>query len=914
MIYPPTLNSSQDAFNYNRSNYAIYFTLNKITSLSEIGHIQVRIVKQSNNTSIINTGLYPDGTIYKNIGSINSEGTRYYITVLSSDLNSSGWEPGVVYKIQIRFGKNPIYTSISDFADWRKIQIDTNAFSEWSTVMTVKAISEPTVKILNAEGSHVDSIRQTSETTTTPLFIGSCATSIDEPENRYMFELFDEDLNFIESSNWLIHNSNDGQTSDEHRFKTVLENNKKYIVKYTIETKNGFVKSADDYLFLVSENFLNNTLNMIFEAEDNTVYCSENGCINIYLTATNINGSYVITRASEKDNFTKYEDIQFLLFSQRTFNRDMIFQDFTIESGIKYKYAFQMENKAGLRTSPLYEQDKNERSVNFEYAYLYRDGIQLRIMFNQKMSSFKHTVLSSKQDTLGDKYPHLSRNGYAYYAEFPITGTISLQMDKDQTFFIQGEDGYYYKNELVIPLDKYNEDSADSIFNTNLTHNNIFIERKFREKVEEFLNDFNYKLYKSATEGNIIVALQNITLTPNATTGRMIFDFSANAYEVLENTLYNLNEYKIIDIGHFESLVTEDGVLSFGQISGLYTGKYSQVLFNGQRTVVTESSPTQLLNEIRKQEEIIIAEGYKSSIKKINALWVEPYPHINFTNELLALEAERASLANAGKPTDEVDAKIADYETLQEVLDTTPKTKATILEINGKELVMAPNKVYRLNDIQEEIASIKLKYSGPLIINYVCELIRVEDEAQGVISSIDSSNIWGQISGIFTETGQVLKNYNYKYRDSKTYRIYNLLEDKSVIKDQYGNIIVDNTNINLYKTMNLIDIIKQETKKQVELIYDIPNGFTNYNEETDEWDNGTVFYHFNSILMIDIEADPGTILQIGENKREISIGPTGKYTINPSENQVGYISFKYPSFAIINYKCITNQQIMQRGR
>jgi hypothetical protein len=90
------------------------------------------------------------------------------------------------------------------------------------------------------------------------------------------------------------------------------------------------------------------------------------------------------------------------------------------------------------------------------------------------------------------------------------------------------------------------------------------MERRFREKVEEFLNNFDYKLYKSPTEGNIVVVLNNVSLTPNADLGRMIFEFSATAYEVLENTLENLNEFGIIDIGEFESLSNDDVSYSFG--------------------------------------------------------------------------------------------------------------------------------------------------------------------------------------------------------------------------------------------------------------------------------------------------------------------------------------------------------------
>ena len=72
-IYPPTLQSTQPAFLASTNVYQIYFTLQSITAFSDIGHIQVRVVRQSNNRSIVNTSQYPDGTIYF-VGGLNGDG------------------------------------------------------------------------------------------------------------------------------------------------------------------------------------------------------------------------------------------------------------------------------------------------------------------------------------------------------------------------------------------------------------------------------------------------------------------------------------------------------------------------------------------------------------------------------------------------------------------------------------------------------------------------------------------------------------------------------------------------------------------------------------------------------------------------------------------------------------------------
>jgi hypothetical protein len=59
---------------------------------------------------------------------------------------------------------------------------------------------------------------------------------------------------------------------------------------------------------------------------------------------------------------------------------------------------------------------------------------QLRIQFNPKISSFKNTILETKLDTIGGKYPFFFRNGNVKYKEFPISGLISTIMDQNHDF------------------------------------------------------------------------------------------------------------------------------------------------------------------------------------------------------------------------------------------------------------------------------------------------------------------------------------------------------------------------------------------------------------------------------------------------------------------------------------------------
>lgn len=923
-IYPPILQSTQPAFPVG-TDLQVYFTLQQITNPKDsIGHVQIRVVNQNDNQSIIDTSKYPDGTIYKNWNEVDDkQAPKYSALVLLSDLTKRNWVAGQKYKIQMRFGTTKKFDDISTFATWKQKQIDDQTFSEWSTVMIVKAINIPKVYLQNSRDISAEVVfAEFTESTSTPLFLGIFQdVGSDEYVEQYKFDLYSgkvpEEDTLLDTSKWTYRAhediQEDGTSVDRHRFNRALENDTYFSVIYSIRTQNGYIKSSEPYIFMVQESsYYGKIENTLLKIDGEGVFERENGCISLYLKTENpLIGSFIIRRTDEKSKFKIWEDLQFISIDNKTYGNPtdedswgLLWRDYTVESGIKYKYSFQQQNPKGLRTTPIYDEKRDYALVNFEYCYIFRDGIQLKIKFNQKMNSFKHTILGGKQDTLGDKYPHVVKNGYAYYAEFPVTGLISFQMDSDQTFFIFKDDGFYYKDELVIPRDKFqrgnekrvacineshifspntekvipyiyydeenkefheekkqldgdtgwilvqkpkeNEDyhignvvdgldDLDKVpwIDTSLTVDNIFVERKFREKVEEFLNDYNYKLYKSSTEGNIVIVLTNVSLTPNSTLGRMIFEFSATAYEVIAGSLEELNEYGIIDIGEYEETISSDAYLSFGQI------------------VTNESD---IYNQIKQQEEISLPNNYKIRVNNVKKFWID----------------------RTGNSLEQI-----------------------IVKVDGRTIVILPNRIYSLNT---PIMSLELvDCEEPIIVNYICELQRVVDKTLGIVTAIYSSRLWGQLAGVFTDTEDILEIYEQGYD--------HLIPPYALNK-------IPRAKYNIYKDRNLLDIIQDDLRNQAAKIYNQPDLTWKFDDEGN-WTNGVIYHSLIGIVKFDIEADPGTILMIGKKEdgsdaEPIVIGPTARYILNPMDQLIKYIELKEPQFAIINFKCLTSQMRIEK--
>ena len=85
-------------------------------------------------------------------------------------------------------------------------------------------------------------------------------------------------------------------------------------------------------------------------------------------------------------------------------------------------------------------------------------------------------------------------------------------------------------------------------YTSERTPDMLLLERKYREKVMDWLTDGKPKLFRSATEGNMIVVLTNVSFTPFDKSERMVYSFSATATEVAEYNLENLLLYGLVPV------------------------------------------------------------------------------------------------------------------------------------------------------------------------------------------------------------------------------------------------------------------------------------------------------------------------------------------------------------------------------
>lgn len=570
VLYPPNLDPILPAFvaTGDKGRCRVYFTLSKYSStLEPIKSIHLSVIKQSNGMSVIKkvddaaAGRFRSaGILIINTGlkRVPASQNLYYVDILSSDIaagDDDGWQVGWIYKIQLRLS-TVAYDGVLGQAQWLNVQASN--FSEWSAFATTKATAKPTISIpvFNDFNSNNEVSSVYSDLSISTLDFYGTYQNTDLTETLYSYEvslLKGEEI--LEQSGIRYGETFDAQNTFSYNFTTELEEGNVYTVKFTYETNNKYTETFEFNFTVKKEQNITDIIAVTLEnaAIGSTLgYENDEGCIGIKFgyagAASNESRTFYLKRASSKDNFKTWLDIQ--LFSSPDGNLDSIpiYYDRTIESGVFYQYGVQ-EIKAGART--LINKNSEYSIRETEYSYLIGEGGKsLRLTYDAGVSTFTTVKTETKTNVLGSKYPYLFR-GASSYKEFPLSGIISFTMDTHNTFMSDGD--YYSTADIKDLYENYYLKNNISIYNYKK-------EFDFRTSVLDFLQDGKPKLFKSATEGNILVILTNVSLSPIQNINRLVANFSATATEIDECTYENLLKYNITHINEYTEPTIEPEV------------------------------------------------------------------------------------------------------------------------------------------------------------------------------------------------------------------------------------------------------------------------------------------------------------------------------------------------------------------
>lgn len=599
VIFPPLVNSYEPAFVAgSSSSLRVYFSLSSLSNIPAgtnlTVHAQiyrqdgVKVLKTSND---ITNKRYRAAGIILNLVPVKSEteDNLYYITINNSDLKSSvtlngitynGWIPGWIYKIQLRLS-TVTYDPIVYPKQEAWLQEFSNEFSEWSTICYTKAISSMRIQIPLFKFDSGDPAQQYDPETVYTIsdvdFFGTIESQVIESNEDFEYvnlSLYKND-SLIEDSGE-IYKIEQSNTYFSYKFKQNFESGVEYTLFLNYKTENEYSPAAplqfnfivdniaidpiDAQLITIDKNY-NNILTDLTSLEEE----EDEGRIALKIYSPNADpwyGNICIRRASQKDNFKTWEDITIFTVKGENLNDLDLIYDYTIESGIWYKYGIQTINKIGERGILVPLNTPVQRLFNYSFI-LGQGGKQLKLQFNNTINSFKHQIYDTKTDTIGSQYPFIARNASVNYRTFPIGALITFWMDENNTFLKNGKKDLYKYSSIVSLYDDYA--AKQNRYQYDYTY-----ERDFRKMVLDFLQDGKPKLFKSPTEGNIIVRLMDVNCTPNQSVDRLIYSLTANANEIADNTMHNYLKYGFYNPGSYSTDFSTVATY-IGQINGSFS-------------------------------------------------------------------------------------------------------------------------------------------------------------------------------------------------------------------------------------------------------------------------------------------------------------------------------------------------------
>lgn len=505
-LYPPNINGTIPAFCNDNGTVLITvpFSMNKAVSKSEVGGFALKIKTVS-------------GVVKGAIKTTNSSTSSYNMEddySATFDVGFLDFSVGQYYKFQLAYiGKDGIV-------------------GYYSTVGVAKYTTAPAIQISGLKFGRINSHNY--------FYTGVYSQKGgDTTEKLYSsrFRLYDYEKNVIQDTGEIIHNTSlDDLNYEAHDTFSVpqdLELDKTYFLKYSIKSVNGLTANTPFYRIMQRR-----SVSPEIKTDLVATLMPDEGYIKVTLDDKYdavISGAFVVSRSSSLNGYAWEEFKRFDLQAVPPEKWSLL--DCTIEQGATYRYSLQQYNSNGIYSDRIIS---NNVPVDFEDMFLYDGERQLNIRFNPKVSVYKKDLLESKMDTIGSKYPFISRNGNVDYKEFSISGLISYQMDNVELFMTKEELG----------------DLKPEDMNANLTKENITAERLFKNKVLDWLNNGKPKIFRSPAEGNYIVRLMNVSLSPQDGLSRMLHTFSCNAYEIAEFNITNLRHYGLVDANEDTTMQT----------------------------------------------------------------------------------------------------------------------------------------------------------------------------------------------------------------------------------------------------------------------------------------------------------------------------------------------------------------------
>ena len=766
-LYPPMVDTYMPAFlieegkSETKNICRVYFSLSLYNSDSDIANVQVTVTDQDTNISVLDTTKYPTGIMLTSLQTDLSKASndRFFIDIMPSDIQGGAFKINKYYKVQLRFTSkeaSPVNLTVPQAIDyWLNTKSNLSAFSEWSTVCLVRGISVPYLNIVGLDKNADETVL-----TSTLIDIIGRITFEDSAETDYLksyqIKIYNSEDSLVIDSGLIYTDSYRAINEINYAINQSLKDGDIYTLSITITTYNLYTET-NEFVFTILENGIEK-----IEGTITAIPEEENGRIGIRIVGNSMEtflGNITIRRASSKDDFSIWEDVTTFTLKEGSY-LDTLWYDYTVESGVWYKYGMQKRDSIGTRG--VITAIKDPVMIMFEDMFLNAEGIQLKLKYNPNVSSMKRVVMDSKTDTIGSKYPFVKRNAYTDYRQFPISGLITHFMDDNNIF--TSKEKIFKKS-----LDLYEDYNWD---NRITDYNDYVLEREFRDKVSDFLHKHNVKLFRSLTEGNVLVKLMDINFTPEQGLGRYVYSFTCTATEINDCTLENISMYGIQDLGTYDSEI---------EYSNSILGQSVETIPANQNVLLTLNNKYQQLAE----ETYVIQTSFLDYLK----IEFQDKPYLIQETAGGPVKYEPAAAANEEVALLSIEDKSSSLES-----ESMSMYMGYIAYINNKPIVIPPEGIYTLDNTDLQVTSLYFPVDTNIIIDYNIKLDYVVDVNQ-LVKNRNYYQRVGQLRGVFKPEDSIYEDLWSKYYEQYA---------------DYSQTLISIDNVNIEADPGVIVYIKED--------------------------------------------------------------------------------------------------------
>lgn len=251
-----------------------------------------------------------------------------------------------------------------------------------------------------------------------------------------------------------------------------------------------------------------------------------------------------VLRSALGEGLLKWEEVTRIKASSM---REAVLYDYFIENGNYYRYALQPILANGVKGAITTFYDT---VTTLEGFWMLGEGdMQFSFIYDGKIGEITHRRSDTVIETLTSQYPYVIRPSDIDYRTFSFTGKFTYHQDVHKLLI---SDTYTeaISPDPTVPIGfvelKYGDEMKLNCQNDlDMEQDGMVMQRVWREKILKWMKNGKPKILKSESEGNILVAIKDVNVTPVESLYGLVADFSCTMIEIGKVDEKTLQRFKL---------------------------------------------------------------------------------------------------------------------------------------------------------------------------------------------------------------------------------------------------------------------------------------------------------------------------------------------------------------------------------